>query len=83
MRLAVGHATRTLMKDNSKLFEELKNQSLDSDHEQGLIALSEELLKEFDSGSSQGVTDMARYRLEKHRSAYKKAYTKLMATIGL
>ncbi|NEQ63626.1 MAG: hypothetical protein F6K53_42510 [Moorea sp. SIO4A1] len=71
------------MKDDDKLFEELKNQALDSEHEQGLTALGEELLKEFDSGSSQGVTDMARYRLEKHRSAYKKAYTKLMATIGL
>ncbi|NEO43790.1 MAG: hypothetical protein F6K55_06485 [Moorea sp. SIO4A3] len=71
------------MKDDDKLFEELKNQALDSEHEQGLTALGEELLKEFDSGSSQGVTDMARYRLEKHRSAYKKAYKKLMATIGL
>jgi hypothetical protein len=71
------------MKDDKNLYEELKNRAIDSEHEQALIDLSEQLLNEFESGSSEAVTGILRYQMEKRRTAYNKAYKTLTETIGL
>lgn len=71
------------MKDDKKLCEELKNRAIDSEHEQALIDLSDQLLNVFESGSSEAVTGMVRYQIEKRRNAYNKAYNLLTETIGL
>ena len=71
------------MKDDKKLCEELQNRAIDSEHEQALLNLGEQLLNEFESGSSEAVTGMVRYQMEKRRNAYNKAYKTLTETIGL
>ena len=71
------------MKDDKNLYEELKNRAIDSEHEQALIDLGEQLLNEFESGSSEAVTGILRYQMEKRRNAYNKAYKSLTETIGL
>lgn len=71
------------MKDDKKLCEELQNRAIDSEHEQALIDLCGQLLNEFESGSSEAVTGMVRYQMEKRRNAYNKAYNSLTETIGL
>ncbi|HEY9740687.1 MAG TPA: hypothetical protein V6C90_09385 [Coleofasciculaceae cyanobacterium] len=71
------------MKDDKKLCEELQNRAIDSEHEQALIDLAEQLLNEFESGSSEAVTTLVRYQMDKLRNAYNKAYKTLTETIGL
>ncbi len=71
------------MKDDKNLYEELKNRAIDSEHEQALIDLCEQLLNEFESGSSEAVTGILRYQMEKRRNAYNKADKTLTETIGL
>ena len=71
------------MKDDQKLCEELKNRAIDSEHEQGLIDRSEQLVNEFAGGSSEAVTNMVRYQMERRRNAYNKAYKALTAKMGL
>ena len=71
------------MKDDKNLYEELKNRANDSEHEQPLIDLGEQLLNEFESGSSEAVTGILRYQMEERRTAYSKAYKTLTETIGL
>lgn len=71
------------MKDDQKLFAELSAQALDSEHEQVLTDLCQELLKEFESGSAEAATGMIRLQIEKRRNAYSKAHKALMETIGL
>ena len=71
------------MKDDKNLYEELKNRAIDSEHGQALIDLGEQLLNEFESGSSEAVTGILRYQMEKRRTAYNKAYKTLTETIGL
>jgi len=71
------------MKDDKKLCEELSNRAIDSEHEQALIDLAEQLLNEFESGSSEAVTTLVRYQMEKRRNAYNKAYKALTEAIGL
>jgi hypothetical protein len=71
------------MKDDKNLYEELKNRAIDSEHGQALIDLGEQLLNEFESGSSEAVTGILRYQMEKRRNAYNKAYKTLTETIGL
>lgn len=71
------------MKDSQKLLEELQNRAIDPEHEQALSDLCEELLQEFENGSSEAVTGLLRFKIEKLRSTYNQAYRALTATMGL
>lgn len=71
------------MKDAHKLFEELKNRVIDAQQEQALLALSQELFQEFESGAAKGVASWIRHQIEIRQKACNTAYKALTQKMGL
>ncbi|MEH1932983.1 MAG: hypothetical protein V7L14_04520 [Nostoc sp.] len=71
------------MKDQKKLAEQLKNRAIDSDHEQVLADLGEQLITEFEDGSSKAVTEMISSQIEQQRKAYNRSLQALTVVMGL
>ncbi len=70
------------MKDEEKIFAELKVRATDPEHEQALADLCRALLAEFESKMSEGVCSVVEAHMQELRNAYNcahRALTKKMA----
>jgi len=71
------------VKDDEKVFAEVKRRATHSEHEKALTDLCQELLGEFESKSSKGVTSVIGAKMQALRSAYNDAHSALMKKMGL
>ncbi|MBI4456891.1 MAG: hypothetical protein HY644_13475 [Acidobacteria bacterium] len=70
------------MKDDEKVFAELKNRATDSEHEQALTDLCKDLLTAFKSQSSEGVTDVIRAKMQQLHTDYNDVHSALKEKMG-
>ena len=70
------------MKEEQRIFEELKKRANNSKHEQALKKLCQQMLRGFESKSSQGVTEIISAELKTLSDAYDDAHKTLMEKMG-
>ena len=71
------------MRDEEKILAELHTRATDPNQGQALSDLCGQLVKEFESKASQGVTNSVIEKLNELRANYRTAYSALVQKMGL
>jgi hypothetical protein len=70
------------MKDEEKIFNELKSRAIEPESEKELIEICKKLLQTFKIKSKRGVVESINFEMKAIRETYKEAYKKVMEKIG-